>query len=173
MIKSLIKLSARGIGGTHLQISRAETTIEAGLALTIVALETEERLTFCSGTRFESYIGPNLYDAVALGRDRLHQTQSPLTHTLVAMGATKGEEQRHGGIDKQEVEGGRLQRLSTGLTWEAEGIMRLPIRRHRRLEQRAQVGRRRGFEQAREIYLVAMVKVDKLRDAHVGKILRP
>ena len=89
------------------------------------------------------------------------------------MGATKGEEQRHGGIDQQEVEGGRLQRLSTGLTWEAEGIMRLPIRRHRCLEQRAQVGRRRGFKQAREIYLVAMIKVDELRDAHVGEILRP
>ena len=76
-------------------------------------------------------------------------------------------------IDQQKVEGGRLQRLSSGLTWETEGIMRLPIRRHRRLEQRAQVGRRRGFEQAREIYLVAMVKVDELCDAHVGKILRP
>ena len=89
------------------------------------------------------------------------------------MGATKGEEQRHGGIDQQKVEGGRLQRLSSGLTWETEGIMRLPIGRHRRLEQRAQVVRRRGFEQAREIYLVAMVKVDELRDAHVGGILRP
>lgn len=173
MIKLLFGLMADRFGRPHLQIGRAKTTIEAGLALTIVALEAEERLTFRGRARFESDIGPSLYDAVALGRDRLHQAQSPLTHTLVAMGATKGEEQRHGGIDQQKVEGGRLQRLSTGLTWEAEGIMRLPIGRHGRLEQRAQVGRRRGFEQAREIYLVAMVKVDELRDAHVGEILRP
>lgn len=173
MTKLLFGLMADRFGRPHLQISRAETTIEAGLALTIVALEAEERLTFRGRARFESNIGPSLYDAVALGRDRLHQTQSPLAHTLVAMGAPKGEKQRHGGIDQQKVEGGRLQRLSSGLTWEAEGIMRLPIGRHRRLEQRTQVGRRRGFKQAREIYLVAMVKVDELRDAHVGEILRP
>ena len=89
------------------------------------------------------------------------------------MGAAKGEEQGCGGIDQQEIEGRGLQGLPARLTREAEGIMRLPIGRHGGLEERAQVSRRRGFEQAREIDLIAMVKVDELGDAHVRKILRP
>ena len=51
MTKLLFGLMADRFGRPHLQISRAETTIEAGLTLTIVALEAEERLTQRLGTK--------------------------------------------------------------------------------------------------------------------------
>ena len=155
------------------QILHSEAAAEAILAVAVGGAELDEGLAVGSRRHTDAGALPAACDVVAFGVHALENVEGPFGHVLIHLLAAIGEEQGRSGVDEQEVERRLLQRFRRASARAAEGVVFLPVGRGLDAEKLAQRIGTVGLEQTREVGAALVVEVSQLREAHVGKVLRP
>ena len=135
-------------------------------------LQLYERLRVGGVARLHAALLPKTYIRVVLGRQFFEPVERTLHQSLVVAVAAPGVQQRHGGVDDEQVYGRGRETLVVSATLLAEGVVGAPVFAHAGLQHCVQLLHTLARRYIGKRRTARAVELSQLRHAYVRKVLR-